>query len=375
MAPSVGEVMLGAAGAVTRDLDDGVNAARRLELPSARAYCVVLVDGLGWHNLHGRADDAPFLTRSVDRLTLGTCALPSTTATNLSYLGTGMLPGATGMVGYSARNPGTGQVMNLISFAGGPDPLQWQQRPTVFERLTARGHTCVSVGTWRFENSPLTLAAMRGSEYEAAETLPQRVDIALEVLSEPVSLVYLYWPQVDSVGHAQGWGSQAWRDELRHTDEQLARLARNLPSDTAMIVTADHGMVDIPLEASTEFEGPARIDLAGHADLAADVDLVAGEPRFSHLYTHRPRAVQERWQSALGPRATVIRRSEAISHGWFGAVAPQVEDALGDVMVAAAGDICIVDSRSQSSQLRSLRGMHGSTSALETEIPIAVVGG
>src|SRR5699024_524985 len=127
-------------------------------------------------------------------LVRGESAVPSTTAANIAYLGTGALPGRTGMLGYSVRNPATGRAMNLISWAGGPDPRRWQREPTVFERLAAAGGVSVSVGTWRFADSPLTTAALRGAEYEAAESLPERVDRALAVLAEPdVSLVYLYW--------------------------------------------------------------------------------------------------------------------------------------------------------------------------------------
>ena len=63
-------------------------------------------------------------------------------------LGTGALPGTTGMVGYSVLNPMLGgslpvgttphpdQNLNLITWEGrAPDPRAWQDVPTIFERL------------------------------------------------------------------------------------------------------------------------------------------------------------------------------------------------------------------------------------------------
>lgn len=371
--PRLGDVMLGAAGAATGLLAEGVAAAQRLDLPEARAYCVVLLDGLGWANLHARADFAPFLTGGMDRLVRGESALPSTTAANVAYLGTGALPGRTGMLGYSVRNPATGRAMNLISWAGAPDPRQWQREPTVFERLAAAGAVSVSVGTWKFADSPLTTAALRGAEYEAAESLPERVDRALSVLAEPdVSLVYLYWSEIDAIGHARGWAGPEWAAELANVDRELGRLAGGLPADTGLLVTADHGMIDVPRGASAEFSGSARIDIAERPALHEGIDLVAGEPRFVHVYGDDPEAIAERWRTELGERATVLTRAEAIETGWFGPVDGRYERALGDVIAAAHADVCIVDSHSQSEASRSLVGMHGSIGPEERGIPIGL---
>ncbi|MPV49421.1 phosphodiesterase [Pseudactinotalea sp. HY160] len=371
--PALGDVLLGAAGAATGLLPDGVAAAGRLGLPAARAYCVVLVDGLGWANLHARADAAPFLSGGMDRLVRAESAIPSTTAANLAYLGTGALPGRTGMLGYSVRNPATGRGMNLVSWAGGPDPRRWQRVPTVFERLDADGAVSVSVGPWKFEGSPLTTAALRGAEYEAAETLADRVDRTLEVLREPdVSLVYLYWSEIDAIGHSLGWGGREWSAELGRVDAELARLAASLPAGTALVVTADHGMVDIPLGSSEVFGGPARIDISARAALWQGVELVAGEPRFVHAYAADAAGVASRWRGELGDRATVLTRAEAIAAGWFGEVDPRHEPALGDVIAAAHGDVCLVDSRSQSEASRSLVGMHGSIGEQERGIPVGL---
>lgn len=372
-APALGDVLLGAAGATTGLLPDGVAAARRLDLPAARAYCVVLVDGLGWSNLHARAEAAPFLTGGMDRLVRGTSALPSTTAANLAYLGTGALPGRTGMLGYSVRNPATGRGMNLISWAGGPDPRAWQRVPTVFERLREQGAVSVSVGPWKFADSPLTTAALRGAEYEAAESLAERVDRALDVLAEPdVSLVYLYWSEIDAIGHSRGWTGPDWRDELAAVDAQLARLAARLPADTGLVVTADHGMVEVPAGDSAHFPGPARLDIATRPGLSQGVDLVAGEPRFVHVFGREAGAIAERWRGELGGRASVLTRAEAIAADWFGPVDPRHEPAIGDVIAAAHGDTCVVDSRSQSEASRSLLGMHGSVGEDERGIPIGL---
>ncbi|WP_223403774.1 alkaline phosphatase family protein [Occultella gossypii] len=382
-AGTLGEVLWGAVGACGIDLamPDGaatstVDVAAALGLPQARKAVVVLVDGLGWHNLTDRADVAPFLT-SAGRLGALTCAFPSTTATNLGYLGTGRAGGSTGLLGYTVRDP-RGRLMNMISWNTGADPLAWQRQPTVFERLEEADRSAVSVGPWRFASSPLTRAALRGSEFLPAETLPERVDTALGALREvDVDLVYLYWGDVDSTGHHEGWRSGEWADALAHTDTELARLARLLPHGTTMLVTADHGMVDIPHGPSTHFPGPARVDVADRPDLAAGVDLVAGEPRAVHLYC-RPGAaeqVREVWADALGDRARVLSRAEVIDAGLLGPVDPRFTEVIGDLVVAALGDLAVHDSRTQTAASLTLVGMHGSITPAERTVPLVVLEG
>ncbi|WP_448629292.1 alkaline phosphatase family protein [Cellulomonas soli] len=256
------------ASALGHDVHPDAAAARRdLDVPLTQRVCVVLVDGLGFGNVSERSGHAPFLRRRVDEREPLTSTFPSTTATAMGAFGTGAGPGRTAMLGYTVRNPASGQLGNLVSWAGLPPAHEWQQVPTLFEQLVAAGVAVTSVGPQRFAGSGLTEAALRGATYRAAQHLPQRVDAALDALRRP-GLVYLYWGDVDKVGHHHGWGSWQWGDELETFDRELARLARGLPAGTTLLVTADHGMVDVDLSQ--------RWDVARHAGLGEGVAVVAG---------------------------------------------------------------------------------------------------
>lgn len=367
--PRLGDVLLGAAGACGISLPDvdTLGAVDRLALPQARQVCVVLVDGLGWHNLAARAEEAPFLTGTGPRQARS--SFPSTTATNLAYLGTGREGGQTGMLGYTVRDH-DGRLLNLVSWNRDVDPLQWQPVPTVFERLADAGRVAVSVGPWRFAESGLTLAALRGSEYSPAQSLRQRVDSALSHLRDPeVDLVYLYWGEVDAAGHQHGWRSRRWAEEVRSADAELERLAQRVPPGTVLIITADHGMVDVPLAD--------RTDVADHGRLTEGVDLMAGEPRAVHLYTRpaQSAAVARRWQDLLGDRADVLEREEAIAAGLVGPVAPAMRRVLGDVLVIARDTHAVVDTGRSSTSGTAMIGMHGARTDEETTVPLIVLTG
>jgi hypothetical protein len=347
-------VMPAAADAMGAEVPGGPEARRTLSLPRAARVCVVLVDGLGRLNLAERSGHAPFLRSLLEGSRPVTAGYPSTTAASLATFGTGTCPGRTGLVGYTVRNPRTRQLANMVSWDGADSPHEWQVEPTVFERVVGGGRRVVSVGPARFGGSGLTNAALRGAVYHGAETLADRVDATLAELVQP-GLVYLYWGEVDKIGHHEGWGSWQWGHALEELDRELARLARSLPRDSLLVVTADHGMVDADFTR--------RWDVATTPGLCEGVELVAGEPRAAGV-------VAARWQDVLGGAAVVAVGQHAIDENWFGPVADSVRPRIGDVVVAMTGRATVVDSRTQSARSIELVGVHGSMTLYEMSVPL-----
>ncbi len=339
-----------------------------LGLPRASKVCVVLVDGLGAHMLAERGGHAPFLRSQLsDALTL-TSGYPSTTAASLTMFGTGCHPGQTGMLGYTVRNDADGSLLNLVSWEDATiSPREWQPQPTLVEQLgtDSWGRRVASVGPARFVGSGLTEAALRGPRFVSADSLADRVDAACALLRTPdTDLVYLYWGDVDKLGHHHGWGSWQWGEAVELVDAEIGRLARLLPSGTLLLVTADHGMVDLLPDS--------RIDVATTPELDRDVALVAGEPRAVHVHTTPGTApdVARRWQDVLGDSAWVLLREEAEEIELFGPLSDRHRSTVGDVVVATRGRRAVVDSRTQTPSSIALVGVHGSLTPAEVEIPL-----
>jgi hypothetical protein len=261
--------------------------------------------------------------------------------------------------------PDEDRLLNELSWDNGPDPRVWQPSQTVFERAAADGMAVTRIGPGFFDGSGLTNAALRGGTFKAARSLEGRVDSALEaVRASKRALVYLYWGELDKVGHVHGCQSWEWGDELELIDRSIARLVAGVPSDTAVYVTADHGMVDAP--------HALRIDLAHDAELAMGVRHVGGEARALQLYC-QPGATDDvlaTWRERVGARAWVLTRGEAVAHNLFGAVSERVLPRIGDVIVAMRDNFAIVDSRTARPELLALLGLHGSLTPEEVAIPL-----
>ncbi|WP_245565136.1 alkaline phosphatase family protein [Nocardioides insulae] len=334
-----------------------------LVLPEAPAYVVFLIDGLGQRLLRRYAHAAPYLSGLVDHT--GTAGVPSTTATSLTSLGTGLTPGMHGLVGFTTRVPGTDHLLNALQWRKDVEPTQWQPHPTAFQQLRGLGAPVTVINKREFQTSGLTVAAHRGAEYVGADKVGERIAAAVASTAERGSLTYLYDGDLDWTGHRYGVASSPWLQQLSMIDAEAEQLREALPPQVRLVIIADHGMVDSPVEA--------RVDVEDHPELRDGVALLGGEARFRHLYCQRG-AVEDvvaTWRAQLGDRATVLTREEAVGRGWFGTVEPAVRPRLGDVVVAAHGEHAIVSTADFPYETR-LVGLHGSLTPDEMLIPVLV---
>ncbi len=371
---------IGAAGladvlpSVTAALGVPVRGPAAFELPTARSAVVVLVDGLGDRLLEQRGGHAPFLRalRAGDgHVAAVDCGFPSTTATSMGTFGTARPVGSHGLVGTEVLHPELDAVFSELAWDPRVDPRTWQPGSTVFEDATAAGLPAVMVGPPWFDGSGLTEAALRGARFVPGRTLEDRVDAAIAALAaQPRVLVYLYWGELDKTGHVHGCESWEWGQELERVDGELARLVRSVPGDVLVTVTADHGMVDVPHHD--------RLDLADSPELRQGVRHVGGEPRAVQLYCEAgaSEAVAAVWRDRVGVQAEILTRDDAVSRGWFGAVAGHVLPRIGDLIVVALGRFAVVDSAMARPELLRLLGQHGARTPEESLVPVlAVLGG
>lgn len=334
-------------------------------LPPARRAVVVLIDGLGLTLLRQRRGHAPFLrTLLTDDCDL-TAGFPSTTATSMGSFGTGLSTGTHGLTGYQVLIPGEDRMFNELSWEEGPDPVVWQPETTVLERVAKAGVTTTMVAPSYFDGSGLTRAALRGSRFRTSRELSGRVEAAVAAARHTApSLVYLYWGELDRIGHEHGCQSWQWGDELEHIDRELRRLAEMLPSDCSLTIVADHGMVDVPLEN--------RVDVAHDVELSSGVRHVGGEMRALQLYCEAGASedVLATWTARYGEQAWVRSKEQAMAEGWFGPVHERVLPRIGDVVVAMRADIGVVDSRVMRPLVLGLIGQHGSLTDVEQSVPL-----
>ncbi len=340
-----------------------------LALPPADKVCLLVVDGLGWELLRAHPAAAPFLSELAMTGAPLTAGFPSTTATSLASLGTGRPPGQHGVLGYQVAMPGTRplKLLNMLRWDASVDPVQWQPGSTVCERAVAAGVSAYRVAPIKLAATGLSVATTRGAEYLPGETLGALVSLAARSLAAEDRRVFttVYSSDLDTTGHILGCSSEAWLYQLAHVDKLVEQLAGALPHGTMLLITADHGMVDVA-EAD-------RTDADAVPGLLDGVVLLGGEARARHLYC-ADGAVQDvraAWSEVLGDLAWVRSRDEAIADGWFGPVREENLARIGDVIVACCGPSAVVARKTEPRESK-MAGMHGSLTHAEQLVPLLI---
>jgi hypothetical protein len=334
----------------------------KLALPAVDHAVVLLVDGLGSVTLEAHRGYARRLL-AAPRADVIQSVFPSTTASALASLTTGVLPGMHGLIGYLGFDSSGDRVINQLTGWGGDlDPGSWQRVPTLFERAAAEGIPAFAVGPGRYRDSGFTAAVLRGAQYRPGESIAARLaEVRAIHGAQARSLCYVYAPELDVAAHATGIASDAWSAALEEVDAAVGAFAATLGPRAGLLVTGDHGGLDIPRDDHV---------IVG-ADLLEGVRHVSGEPRCLALHLEPEAdaaAVLARWQAAEGGRAWIAPRDAVIGAGFFGEVDPDVLPRVGDIIVAARKRVAYyLDANDRG---RSMIGQHGSFTPEERDVPL-----
>jgi hypothetical protein len=324
----------------------------------ARQIVLLVIDGLGAEQLRSRSGLAPTLS-SGSGGTITTVA-PSTTACALTTLVTGRVPAEHGVVGY--RLALDGNVMNV---------LQWSVQGAD-ARMTVPAHVfqpypsfpgadgLVPVVT-RYDYGPtgFTAAHLGQVDLHRWYTPAGLVTTVRHLLGKGSRFVYAYYEGIDKVAHAEGLNDY-YDDELRAADRLVADVLEVLPPGAVLVVTADHGQVDVG--SSVEVLGPEIMD---------GVALISGEGRFRWLHA-RPGAVDEVAAAATarhGDVAWVRTKDQVTEERWLGGVpSPDIAARLGDVALIPFEPTAFLDP-ADTGELR-LKARHGSLTPDEMLVPL-----
>jgi hypothetical protein len=321
----------------------------------ADAVVLLLLDGLGWQAVEAHRSLLPELA-GLEGGPITTVA-PSTTASALTSLATGLAPSQHGLVGFRMRVGD--DILNILRWQTtgnhrAPDPFDIQ-RHTAF-----LGRPVPVVTRSEFRHSGFTDAQLRGARFVGWNAVSTLVEHCRRLVGDGERFVYGYYPSVDTVAHEFGLHDSFYIAELRAADRLVGELRDALPESTTLLITSDHGQVHV--------DGAGWVDLA---DLAPMIAMYAGEARFRYLYA-KPGAAAELAAAArevVGHQAWVLTREELFAEGWIGP-APEgpIGSRVGDVVLAAREPVAFVDPTLP--QETKLLGMHGSLTPDEMYVPL-----
>jgi predicted AlkP superfamily pyrophosphatase or phosphodiesterase len=355
------DVFISALGSIT-------GKSNRLGFAKSNKVCVVLVDGLGSENLRNAGGHAPFLNAALKASKSINTVFPSTTAAAITSFGVGAPPSTHGVFGYSVFDREGEVVRNLLS-GWNEDfrPADFQKMASVGEDALAHDVEVFTVGPGEYAESGFTKLSMSSSVYIAAKTFEERISSVQAILAQKKkSITYLYFPELDSIAHAYGVESTEWRNKLEELDASLKALASNLPKDAGLLVTADHGIVDVPKANQILLD---ELELPG-------LVAVTGDPRNAFLYFEegldlsKARAYLE---AKLAGQVVVATVDELKANGWL---KNEISNAnyLPNLFLLAVGAFACYHRKFCKPQSLRMIGQHGSISQAELSVPLLKFG-
>jgi predicted AlkP superfamily pyrophosphatase or phosphodiesterase len=336
-----------------------------LRLPRVDHSLVILIDGLGYENLKSAKGYARFLN-SVPAESIR-CEFPSTTATSLAGLATGARSSQHGVLGYSVYDRASRKAMNLLNgWANRGEARKFMNMPSLSE-VTSSPKVRV-IGPSVYQDSGFTELTMTGAEYLPEDSISGRLARALRVPAEK-SLTYLYIPELDQLAHRFGVASTDWLNELESIDGLLAKFTFDLPAAFGVLITADHGVLDVPSTAQVMLD-----DFDWYVNA---VEHTAGDPRCNFVYLRGEASLDELRASLVrnfGSDAYICNASELKESGWADWTTPAASPLVPDLLIIWQAKMVGYDRRFAKPTHLKMVGQHGAISDVETRIPLIRLG-
>jgi len=302
------------------------------------------------------------------------CNFPATTPVNLSSICFGRWPGDHGAIGWRlpvAKTDGsTEYVIQPFTISDHEGRCEISRR----DFYLAQGFWKNRISNYFFVNPfagyPEFSLEWGGESYSRFDTYKPEdaVDIIIEKLktAEDPTFVCLYYDIVDKTEHKYGVDSAETKKVVDTINRELERLALNC-EDTLLVVTADHGHIDIdPISLH-----PTLVDMCIYANLG-----LGGSGRFPY-FTIKPGRQEEFRKLFLkihGEHFILLSVDEAIQcqlFNPFGIMKNEVRARIGD-FVGVAKTKKTFNILDKDSNHHDKLGGHGSVLKEEMEIPFIV---
>ncbi len=342
------------------------------ELTNYQNIVLIVIDGLGYgyvcHHPHS------FLYRNL-RARL-TTVFPSTTASAISAFLSGFAPQQHGITGWYVYLRELGSVAAVLPFQprhGGPtyqqmgiDARHIFDWVPFFDRIRPTSYINTARYIVNSACSVVTGGSARRCGYDSLdEFFNQTRDIVL--CNDERKYIYAYWPQLDSLAHQSGIKSKNVSDHFTQIDQALERLIEQLHgTNTAVIVCADHGLIDTSPERTIRVEH--------HPALADTLALpLCGEPRTAYCYVRgtKHRQFKDYVVNELGHCCDVVSSEQLIEEQFFGLgkAHPRLSQRVGDYTLLMKNNYIIKDAILGESEFTQI-GVHGGWSPEERYVPL-----
>lgn len=344
-----------------------------LEISMEKDHLVLLIiDGLGYRLYKKLKEDKviPFMSSLND--TYLTSTFPSTTATALVSLSTGLVPARHGILGfkmfldrpYTTMNTIFYTVHGLGTLQVPEDPQNYMARYYIYEGLAKSGVKVYSILKKEFIGTPFSKIV-----HGYMEHIPHvhEIDLLTQVnkilrKTSMRSFISLYTATLDTLSHAYGQYSQEVYEFMQMFDRLLEELLAPQINTVQLLITADHGHIDTSFDDAIDIcESPAI--------LKKIIGYPAGEPRAVYLRVKHLKEFVKEVEREYGDLITVMKVDEVEKEGlWGGKLEDAFKERAGDIVLIPEGNHYLLCKDEE--EILKMKGRHGGLSIEEMLVPL-----
>jgi len=345
-------------------------------LGQAQNVVLLVVDGLGYQYLTDTGKRSTLHRHLHSRLTT---VFPSTTASAITTFMTGLAPQQHGLTGWFTYFQELGSILTVLPFRprfGGASLSELN-----IDVQSLYGHTplfdlldrdCFVVTPDSIAYSDYSLAHRGKAHIKPYETLAECFNFTRDIInsSQQKKYIYTYWPLFDGMAHEMGVGSKEVKQHFDDIDQAFSQFIDIIKgSNTLVIATADHGIID---------SGPEHcIELENHAELQDMLTMpLTGERRMAYCYVEsgRHEDFKNYLNNTFGDQLQILDSKQLIEQHYFGLgnAHPQLHHRVGDYTLAMNANMTIMDTVPGEKRFYHI-GTHGGLSEQEMYVPLILV--
>lgn len=320
---------------------------------------LLFIDAFGWRFIERYAERYPFLRRFQEHGIVSKLSsqFPSTTSAHTTTIHTGLPVGLSGVYEWYYYEPLVDAVISPLIFAyasemtprsllrSGLTPQAFFPATNIYQPLADAGVQSMIFQSRSYTPSPFGDAVMHGATLRPFQTIAEAlVNLGQAVVSDSArGYYYLYIDTIDALGHVYGPNSVQFEAEVESVMTALERILHatlaTQAHDTLLLVTADHGMIEVSPEHCTYLDRlPHSVLPMLRTDRQGNRLAPSGSARDLFLYAQEGNveAVIAQLSEQLAGRATVHATEALIAAGLFGEVGERFLDRVGNVLVLPA---------------------------------------
>lgn len=338
---------------------------------------LIIIDGLGYEYLlkHGRGS---FLRQNLKRKIAS--VFPSTTAAAMTSYSTGLAPGEHAITGWFMFLKEIGAIVKILPFSTRAGDFKLEagkikykdifNEKSFFANLKAASTVILHQDYFNSEHSRLNYRGAKRLPFTNFNGFFKQIDRASQA-NKRRKFIFAYWPKLDSLCHKKGTDSLEAKNHFHALDKKIKKLAASLKrKNTAIIVSADHGLIDTK-------EKDKIIELKNHPKFVATLAMpLTGEPRAVYCYVRPGKVKQfESYVRTEFKKCCKLYKSEdLIKNNFFGLSEPneKLKDRIGDYVLIMKENYIMKDFVLGEKQKIHF-GNHGGMSLEEMFVPVVVI--